>query len=146
MSDLVNISVSVPRDNVGDVYAFVADLIKGTTEGSSKAASEVPPPKDVRRAPAGFGRDTVRRNYLGGQSDYWRPFLEYLAERPDEWVAWEDLCNALGLTPQQASGMLGAAERRCKLKPPYWKAFEDGTYWFQMTSEVAQTVTELASA
>jgi hypothetical protein len=145
MSDLVNVNVSVPQDRVADVYSYVASLFNGSSESDSKGGSEVPPPKNVKRAPAGFGRDTVRKNYLGGQSNYWRPFLEYLAEKPDEWVDWEELCNAIKLTPQQASGMLGAAERRCKLKPPYWKAYEDGTYWFQMRDDVAEVVRELAS-
>lgn len=142
MTNLVNINVSVPEEHVGSVYAYVAELITGgTSDGSSKAL----PRKDGVRAKNGFGRDTVRRNYLGGQSDYWRPFLEELSEHPDEWVAWADLCKAIQMTPQQASGMLGAAERRCKLKPPYEKAWEDDVYWFRMPGDVAEQVRELAA-
>ncbi len=76
--------------------------------------------------------------------DYWRPFLEELADNAGEWVEWTVLCNAVGLTPRQASGMLGAAERRCKQLPPYEKAWEENQYWFRMPNEVAAVVKELA--
>src|SRR5215211_3364155 len=90
MANLVNINVSVPEEHVAHVYAYVADLLNG---GNGDGASEVPPPKNAKRAARGFGRDSVRRNYLGGQSNYWRPFLEALADQPDEWVGWHRLCD-----------------------------------------------------
>jgi hypothetical protein len=90
-------------------------------------------------------RAAVKKNYLGGISDYWRPFLQELAANPDEWLSWQDLCEAIELEPNRASGMLGAAERRCKLLPPYEKAYEDNTYWFRMPKDVADVVTELAA-
>jgi hypothetical protein len=147
VSNLVNINVSVPEEHVADVYAYVASLINGTATpaGAAKEGSETPPPKAAKRAPSGFGSATVRKNYLGGKSDYWRPFLEVLADHPDEWVEWSELCKAIGLSNQQTAGMLGAAERRCKLKPPYWKAYEEGTYWFQMPTAVADIVRDLAN-
>jgi hypothetical protein len=86
----------------------------------------------------------VRRNYLGGVSDYWRPFLEELAAHPDEWLSWQQLCGAIDLPPRKASGMLGAAERRCKQLPPYEKAIEDGEYWFRMPASVADVIRSLA--
>jgi len=70
--------------------------------------------------------------------------VEELADNAGEWVEWTVLCNAVGLTPRQASGMLGAAERRCKQLPPYEKAWEENQYWFRMPNEVAAVVKELA--
>lgn len=88
----------------------------------------------------------MRRNYLGGISDHWRPFLERLAQEPDEWVSWTVLCEAIGLTPRQASGMLGAAERRCNGRPPYEKSgYTEGDHWFRMPREVAEIIMELAT-
>ena len=52
----------------------------------------------------------------------------------------------IGLTPRQASGMLGAAERRCNLYPPYEKSgYTEGDHWFRMPNEVAEIIKELAA-
>jgi len=133
MADLVNLTVSVPADRVADMYAFVASLHAPTTpEGSPKGADA--------------GPDSVRRAYFGGASDYWRPFLDYLADRPGEWVAWTDLCQAIGLTPRQASGMLGAAERRCQGHLPYEKGgYREGDHRFRMAGPVATLVKGFAA-
>jgi len=40
--------------------------------------------------------------------------------------------------------MLGAAERRCMLYPPYVKSYEGGEYYFFMPKDVAELVAELA--
>lgn len=146
MTELVSITVSIPANTVQDLYGYVAGLhapaepVAATTE----TLGDKTEPK--KRAQAGFGVNTVRKHYKGGVSDYWRPFLEELADHPGEWCEWEALCEAVGLTPRQASGMLGAAERRCKLLPPYEKAYEDGQYWFRMPQTVADIIKELASA
>jgi hypothetical protein len=148
MSDLVQVSVSVPREYVADLYQFAARLISGEAEEAPKGFFEVPAGKEkVSRATKGFGKATVRKNYLGGTSDHWRPFLQALAKHPDEWVSWHDLCEAIKLSPKAASGMLGAAERRCKGYPPYYKSgFTEGDHWFLMSPEVAEMVNELAAA
>jgi hypothetical protein len=67
-----------------------------------------------------------------------------LAAHPDEWVPWSTLYATLGLTHRQCAGMLGAAERRCKLYPPYVKSYEGGEYYFFMPKDVAELVAELA--
>jgi hypothetical protein len=41
--------------------------------------------------------------------------------------------------------MLGAAERRCKQRPPYEKRWEGGVRYFFMPSRVAEVIEELAS-
>lgn len=139
------VTLVVPSNSVGDVYAFAATLYNDKDEPPTESEEEASP-KDApkARAAAGFGAATVRKNYLGGFSDYWRPFLEELADNAGEWVEWTVLCSAVGLTPRQASGMLGAAERRCKQLPPYEKAWEENQYWFRMPDEVAAVVKELA--
>lgn len=141
MAELVNVSASIPQDRVAEFYEFVAELV---AESTSKGTNGVASTGGVR-ARSGFGRDTVRKNYLGGVSDHWRPFLQVLASNPGEWWAWSDLCQEIGMTPREASGMLGAAERRCKQKPPYEKVQEGGEHWFLMPQEVADVVLELAA-
>lgn len=85
----------------------------------------------------------MRSAYLGGVSEVWRPFLEYLADRPDEWVPWPDLCEHIERTPQEASGMLGAAERRCGGLPPYEKRWIGRTRHFRMPTSADEIVREL---
>ena len=145
-AQLVQINVSVPEDRVADVYTFVAALISGSPVPDPLDAPEVPQGKEkVGRAANGFGKATVKRNYFGGVSEYWRPFLEALAAQPDEWVAWKELCEEIELDPKKASGMLGAAERRCKGYPPYYKSgYTEGDHWFLMTAEVAAMIKEFA--
>jgi hypothetical protein len=90
--------------------------------------------------------DAVRRNYAGGESEYWRPFLGLLADEPEQWVHWPRLYDALGLKNTEAAGMLGAAERRCKGFPPYVKTKEEGEYFFWMPKDVSELIIELAAA
>lgn len=146
MSELVTVSVTIPSTKLQDLYTYAATL------HTQEQAPPVNTPEELgtkdepkQRAAAGFGAATVKKHYVGGVSDYWRPFCDALAARPDEWVSWEDLCEAIDLEPSRASGMLGAAERRCKLMPPYEKAYEDYTYWFRMPTAVADVVKGLAT-
>lgn len=143
-AELVQISLSVPYDRVAEVYTYVAGLIDGhAAAGTSQVPSAA---EKAKRSANGFGRATVRRNYFGGQSDYWRPFLNALADKPDDWVAWRELCKSIGLTPREASGMLGAAERRCKGYPPYYKSgYSKGDHWFSMPTEVAAMIKEFSA-
>ncbi len=143
--DTTEVTLVVPSTSLGDVYAFAATLYSNDEEPPTETEEEASP-KDAprKRAAAGFGAATVRKNYLGGYSDVWRPFLQELAKNPGEWVEWTQLCEAIDRTPRQASGMLGAAERRCKQLPPYEKAYEDGQHWFRMPVEVANVIKELA--
>ena len=145
MNELITVSVTIPASSASDFYAYVATL-HATGEEPPVATEEDLGTKDQpkRRAAAGFGASTVRKNYLGGVSAYWRPFLDELAAHPDEWVAWGKLCEAIDLEPARAAGMLGAAERRCKLLPPYEKAWDEGQHWFRMPKSVADVVKDLA--
>jgi hypothetical protein len=160
MTELVNISVSVPKDRVADVYSFVAHLLLG---GSTKddrwlddvRVQETSLARSGRGGPPGHYTDyhamwglkpeIVKANYKGGVSDYWRPFLDAMAKTPDVWVRWADLCVAIDLPPRRASGMLGAAERRCKGYPPYEKYEDTDGYWFRMPARVAEYVQEAAT-
>jgi hypothetical protein len=96
------------------------------------------------RTRRGWGPSYVRRSYFGGISEHWRPMLNYLADRPDEWVSWEDLLDHIDLTARQASGVVGAAERRCGRRPPYEKDWQGGNRWFRMPGHVAAIIRRLA--
>ncbi len=143
--DMTEVTLVVPLTSLRDVYAFAASLHSNDGEEPTTETEEESSPRDAprQRAAAGFEAATVRKNYLGGHSDVWRPFLHELANNAGEWVEWTVLCNAIDRSPRQASGMLGAAERRCKQQPPYEKAYEDGEHWFRMPVEVAGLVREL---
>lgn len=142
------VTVSVPEDRVRDLLTYAAQLApagSGPAEGTGDNDSLGDSEGRKARARNGFGRNAVQNAYSGGVSEHWRPFLEMLADRPGEWVAWSKLYEGIGLTNRQAAGMLGAAERRCKGHPPYEKAWEDDEHWFRMPAETAEIVKELAS-
>jgi hypothetical protein len=128
-SNLETVTVTVPGGRGGEVVEFAASLFKPRSEPAS--------------------RDALRRNtsraYLGGESNAWRPFLRYLADHPDEWVAWPDACAAIDRTRKQASGMLGAAHRRlAKLAfVPYEKRNVGDDTDFKMSREVAEIIKSL---
>lgn len=129
------ITLTVPEHLVSEVYAYVAELTKlANREG-----------EQVSHDPRDLSEEEVRRAYVGGVSDHWRPFLHVLAAAAGEWVAWTTLCASIELSPRQASGMLGAAERRCQQRPPYEKTYEEGEHWFRMPAETAKVVNRLAA-
>lgn len=132
----VEVTLRVPLDRIGDTYAFGASLFQTT--------DVVPPPNDTTDTDDTdrWASMTILTNYAGGESEHWRPFLEALADHPDEWVEWTALCSTIGLTPRQASGMIGAGERRCKGAPPYDKKQEGGQHWFRMPTVAATIVKE----
>lgn len=143
--ETTELTLVVPSTSLGEVYAFAATLHSNDDEPHTEPEEEASPKDAPRQRAAGFGAATVRKNYLGGYSDVWRPFLQELAKNAGEWVEWTVLCVAIDRTPRQASGMLGAAERRCKQLPPYEKAYDDGQHWFRMPVEVANVIKEFAS-
>lgn len=144
MAEMVTVSVTVPSQSVSALYTYAAELVADADTESAAAAGADGSGHAGNKW--GFGKGSVKKAYLGGVSEHWRPFLEELAHNRDEWVAWPELCAAIGLTPKQASGMLGAGERRCKGRPPYEKTYEGGTYFFRMPAKVADVVEELAAA
>ncbi len=138
------LTVSVPVGKEAEVLAFAASLAKKVTNGTSEnAEDDEDPGQQNGKRRWGWGRNSVVDAYYGGVSNVWRPFLEHLADRPDEWVPWSDLCAHINRTPREASGMLGAAERRCGGRPPYEKKWERSERKFRMPSHVAAVVNEL---
>lgn len=127
-----NVTVTVPASRVGDLLAYAADLARSGDVDRDEAHGARP------LTPA-----AVRMAYLGGKSEHWRPFIDMLVDQPDEWVEWLELCEKIGLRPPQAAGMLGAAERRCAMKPPYEKRQVGGIIYFRVSSEVAATIREI---
>jgi hypothetical protein len=135
---LATVSVTVPEERIPDLLRYAADLNEVETEPS------VDPQTGVK-ARWGWGRQAVHDAYLGGTSESWRPFLDHLAEHADEWVTWEELLKVIDFTAQQGAGMLGAAERRCKGRPPYEKRITGNVREFRMPSQVAEYIMEVAS-
>jgi hypothetical protein len=131
--DFVTASVLVRPENLPKLLRFAAQLEEEATGAGRSTEDE----DDHSR---GWDPQSVRESYLGGKSIVWRPFLEYLAERPDQWIPWADLTNAIERTPQEASGMLGAAERRCHQLPPYEKRGSSPTVEFRMPGRVASVI------
>ena len=132
----VTVTVTVPEEFVSDVLRHAADLAEPEDEAGQAERR--------RGTPHGFGREAVRRAYEGGESDYWRPWLEHLADHPDEWFSGPDIAEAIGMRADAVAGMLGAAERRCKQRPPYEKQWVNGHREFLMPESVARVIRELA--
>lgn len=125
-----NVTVTVPVTRVSDLLAFAADLARASEDDLPESA----------RAPRPLSPVAVRLAYLGGKSEHWRPFIDVLVDQPDEWVEWLALCERIGLRPPQAAGMLGAAERRCGMRPPYEKRQVGGVIYFRVSSEIAEII------
>ncbi len=137
----VTVTVSVPKSDVPKLMQFAASL---WTSVASEAAAEDDELSDAgRRMPWGWGAAAVQRAYLGGVSEHWRPFLEFLAEHAGQWVDWPDVLAAIDMGASQAAGMLGAAERRCKGRPPYEKQWRNGVRQFRMDPRVAHVIEEV---
>ncbi len=135
-----NVTVTVPEDKVAEVLRYAASLVDGTAEPEEPDDGGL---LNGGRRRWGWGRRTVQDAYMGGVSDVWRPFLDYLSDRPDEWVSWTELCEHIQRTPQEASGMLGAAERRCHGRPPYEKKWVGQVRHFRMPESVAEVIVHL---
>ncbi len=150
---LVDYTSTIPKSRAGDLAAYVATLYDppptagpaAPTLRDARVDGEGVHPDALRAAGPGLTTDAVRRNYAGGESEYWRPFLKLLAHEPEQWVHWPKLYNALGLKNTEAAGMLGAAERRCGGFPPYVKTKEDGQYFFWVPQDVSELIIRLAT-
>ena len=130
--ELTTVTLRVPPDRVADVHAFAAALSGHAQPAPAPVAGEL-------------DEDAVRRAYLGGRSTAWRPFLQVLADHSDEWVTWRFLCRAIGRSPSQAGGMLGAAEKRCRQRLPYEKTgATESDRRFRMPERSAAVVRALA--
>jgi hypothetical protein len=130
--EFITANVLVRPENLPKLLRYAAQLEEEATGGRSVENDD----DRTRR----WDPESVRESYLGGKSIVWRPFLEYLAERPDQWVPWADLVEAIERTPQEASGVLGAAERRCHQLPPYEKRGSSPAVEFRMPGRVASVI------
>jgi hypothetical protein len=131
--EFVTANILVRPENLPKLMRFAAQLEEEATGAKGPVGQE----DDRSRR---WDPESVRESYLGGKSIVWRPFLEYLAARPDQWVPWAELTEAIGRTYREASGMLGAAERRCHQLPPYEKRGSSPKVEFRMPSRVASVI------
>lgn len=149
---LTTVTVSVPEGKEADLLSYAAELVRLEPEGhlDGLKGQELPQgtegdASDSENATRwNWAPSNVREAYFGGVSRAWRPFLEFLADHPDEWVAWPELCQHIHRTPREASGMLGAAERRCKRSRPYEKRWDGPVRYFRMPGDVAKIIREAA--
>jgi hypothetical protein len=135
--EFVTANIPVRPENLPELLRFAAQLEEKATGATGPVEHE----NDPNRR---WDQESVREAYLGGKSAVWRPFLEYLAARPDQWVPWAELVEAVGRTYREASGMLGAAERRCHQLPPYEKRGSSPKVEFRMPSRAASVICRLA--
>jgi hypothetical protein len=136
----ITVSVSVPEERVQELLSFAAEL------WTPQVVQPGPTHTPVVEASATSG-SRVRRAFEGGVSDYWRPFLVFVARRPEQWVVMSEGFDAVGLSVQQGVGMIGAAERRCQGDGymPYEKRWgRDGRAEVRMNADVAQEILRLA--
>ena len=146
-----DIQVTVPEGTEPELMAFVASLWSrgaATHNAGTPPANGGPASTAANSTPVSIrGPLSVQQIYEGGTSQRWRPFLEYFAHRPDQWVKMAEGVEHVGFSVQQGVGLVGAAERRCGGSLPYQKRWgTDGKAEVRMSTEVAQEILELASA
>jgi hypothetical protein len=84
--------VSVPESSEPELLRFAASLASRVSSDDDDDIIEEDDDEVFTQSNGngrtrwGWGRQAVRDAYLGGVSDAWRPFLDYLAEYPNEWV------------------------------------------------------------
>ena len=98
------VHVSVPEPLLVEVYALLAS--QNRTEQTHLSESEL-------ATTNGWTKDELCRAYLESQEGP-KLVLEYLANRPDEWVSYGDLAAGIGRETNQLRGILGAFTRRLK--------------------------------
>jgi hypothetical protein len=133
---MTTVTVTVPEDTLFLLRRYATQLCAGGGHDAVRGQGET-------EALTQGDPDAVRCAYLGGNSENWRPFLDHLADSPGVWVDWPELCDIIGLTPNQAAGMLGAAERRCKGAVPYEKRESRGVRYFRMSADNTRLVKQL---
>lgn len=80
-----NVTVTVPVTRVGDLLAFAADLARSQDDG-----------RDPVHATRSLSPVVVQMAYFGGKSEHWRPFIDVLVSRPEEWIGWVELPGRRG--------------------------------------------------
>ncbi len=140
------VSVPVPAQYVTAVYELIARLDAGARP------DPVPQPEDRGRSGA-LTQPLVERIYRESE-DAHRRLLEYLAERPGEWLDSQTVADGLGLKHGRKSlaGSLGALGRRADHRYGGLKPFE--SHWeperylveLRMSPEVAAWVKTAAAS
>jgi hypothetical protein len=134
------VSVPIPEERVAEVYALLSGKLETIPTGQAYEEEPLPIEPKLARAPWGMGPGLVKKAFLGGASEYWKPFLTYLHDYPDEWINQDDVIVLLEMEPTSFPGFLGAAERRCKKRPPYVKKRINDRVHFMMPRSVAEVI------
>src|SRR5215211_2232477 len=95
------INVPVPEEHVLAVYDLLSRLEKGEADVASRAGAPADPTKDI-----------VKRMYDESQPRQCQ-LLDYLADRPDQWIYASEIIQALDLAGSSSlAGITGPFSRR----------------------------------
>lgn len=140
MDDFV--PVLVPKSRVLDVYEFLSQPVGPRRDGSHLPEEF---PGDAARGHVPWPPEMLERAYRES-SPAMKRFFDHLADNPGRAVPIGELGEAMGYTPHQVAGTLGAAGRRItnryKLRWPFtWERRpEDGIYYYTMNEEDAAVI------
>jgi hypothetical protein len=130
---MITFTLTVPTEE------DVADLMRDAAERWSAAGLE-----EDR-----YSEKAVQAAWNGGAGTAFRAFLKALAHlsliaQDPRGVRWPEICDTISLSRKEASGVLGAANKRLKGRPPFTRLQQGDEYWFQMRPEVANMIIQLA--
>jgi hypothetical protein len=146
MDDLV--PVLVPKARVLDVYEFLSRPVEPREDGSH--LSEEVSGGSVRGL-VPWPPEMLERAYRESSAAMKR-FFDHLADNPGRAVPIGELGDAVGYSPHQLAGTLGAAGRRItnryKLRWPFaWERRpEDGIYYYTMNDQDAAIIRSVRAA
>jgi hypothetical protein len=136
------VPVLVPKNRVLDVYEFLSRPMGPERDGSHTSEELY---GEAARGRVPWPPEMLERAYRES-SPAMKLFFDHLADNPGRAVPIGELGEAMGYTPHQVAGTLGAAGRRItnryKLRWPFaWeKRPEDGVYYYTMNADDAAVI------
>lgn len=137
------VEVSVPEDLVVDVYELIAELRSEGRPLREKSDED----KEQREVERDWTPELMRRCYRESPNSM-TAILEYLGERPGEWVGTGELIDVAGYTERsEIAGVFGAFGRRVKNRysmdtwptDRHW-SHEDGERKLRLPDDLAEIV------
>jgi hypothetical protein len=128
------VPVMVPKSRVLEVYEFLARPVRAPGD-------DQPVPGEDDRGQIPWPSEMLERAYRES-SPAMKRFFDHLADNPGRAVPISELGKAVGYSPHQLAGTLGAAGRRItnryKLRWPFgWELGPDGVYSYTMKEDDA---------
>lgn len=116
------VMVPVPADRMREVYALLAGMPAGASAGA--AASAIGQPAALH---GGWTARMIERAYQESP-DPMKRFLDFLASNAGRVVSSDETAKAVGYSPQQQAGMLGAFGHRTRSRYQLETWFFEATY------------------